>query len=122
MPSPTRHPARPRRRLAAAARERVADEIEAGLEPIARDFDVVEARLRGDQRIAGPDRVAAAEFVRIETEIAAQFVDRRFDRERRLAQAVAAKGAGRRQVGIDGLAVDPLVGAAIERNGLITSV
>ena len=94
---------------------RALDQVEALIEPVAAVEHVVHAGPAGAQHgIARLDDVAAAQLERVDAELRASSSIADFDREQRLRQAVAAKGAGRHRVGVDGDGVDLLVRAIVD--------
>ena len=115
-------PVRRGRRQAVAAAQRVVNQIEALVEAVAAVDHVVGGFVRADHLVARSHDVAATKFERLHADGAGDLVDRRFDGKARLRQAIAAKGAGRNGVGIDGKAVDLFVGAAIDPERLVAGV
>ena len=113
-------PASPRLRvwaIAAAAGERLLDEIETLIEPIAAEDDV--GRVLPNR--LDPSRPRRIMFLRriskgSSPEQRRKIVHGAFDGEGGLRGAVAAKPAGRNHVGIDGVAIGLLVGAAVGRD------
>ncbi len=75
-------------------------------------------RRRRQHGIAWFDDVAPAHVVGADAELPCQFVDRGFDRDLRLGQAVATKRARWHRVGVDGEAIDLLVRTVVDRDGL----
>ena len=106
----------------AAARQRVLDQRQALVEAVAAVFDVGLGRTSRDHGVAGLHDVAPAQRDRVHADAAGELVHGRFDREVRLAQAIAAEGAARHRVGIDRIAVDLLVGAAVDADRLAAGV
>ena len=98
------------------------DVIEALVEPVASVFHVMRAGVVRHERIARPHDVEPSKRDRIEAHEPCGLVHGRFDREVGLAQAVAAEGAARQRIGVNGEAVDPLVGTAVERERLARAV
>ena len=108
-------PVRGERRRRRLGGHRALDQIEALIEAIAAIEHVVIFGFRRRQHgIARLDDIAAAHLERADAKLFCQFVDRGFDGDQRLRQAVAAKGTGRHGVGIGGDAVDLLVRAVID--------
>ena len=108
-------PVRGERGLRRLGGHRALDQVEALIEAVAAVEHVVIFGLRRRQHgIAGLDDIAAAHLERADAELFGQFVDRGFDGDQCLRQAVAAKRARRHGVGIGGDAVDLLVRAIID--------
>ena len=119
---PRRHAATDQPILAESAKRDIVqarfDEVEALVEPIAAEFDVMRPLSSDASGSPGRTTLTPAERERIHAERARHFVHRQFDGEIGLAQAIAAKRAARHRVGVDGITVDLLVRAAIERHRL----
>jgi hypothetical protein len=90
------------------------DQVETLVEPVAAVLNVLRIFAYGNHRVAGANGVAAAELEWIQVQRAGKLVHRRFDGEDRLAEPVAAHGAGRREVGVNRVCVELLVGAPVD--------
>ncbi len=112
-----------RRRQSAAALECIIHQRQALIETVAAIFDVVAFLRAGrDHRVAGMHDIALTELDRVHAEPPRQLVHRRFNREIGLRQAVAAEGAARHGVGVDRIAVDLFVVAAIDGEAFAAGV
>src|SRR5438552_4592757 len=98
-----------------AALQRGLDEIETLIEPIAAECDIGRVFPNRLDPVVGPDHVLAPDLKRAYPEQLRKVVHGAFDGEGGLRSAVAAKAAGGDHVGIDGVAIGLLVGAAICR-------
>ena len=99
-----------------SAPQRRVDEVDALAEAVLGERDVVGVVVDGQQGIAGADDVATPEFERIHVQLDRQLVHRRFHGERRLRHAVPAERAAGHGVGVDGVRVELLVRAAVDRD------
>ena len=90
---------------------RALDQIEALVEPVGAIEHVVMPEPGGDS-MGSPGLTILRRRISngLDAEPLGQFVDRGLDREQRLRQAIAAKGAGRHRVGVGDDGVDLLVG------------
>ena len=102
-----------RRRQSAGGRHRLLRQVEALIQPVAAELDVIDIAVQAGQRIARTDHVAAAEDVRVDPEPPCQRIDRLLHGEHGLAQPIAPECAAGHGVGVGGRRVHPAVGAAI---------
>src|ERR1700733_6690151 len=100
----------------APARQSLLHPVHALIEPIAAVIDIRSLRPDGLDPVALADHVEPPNRKWIEPEKLGQIVNRGFDRERSLRGTIAAKAAGRYDVGVDRVAVGPLVGATVSRD------
>ncbi|MGY4503057.1 hypothetical protein ACVWYH_007014 [Bradyrhizobium sp. GM24.11] len=98
---------------------RALDEVDALVEPVgAVEHVVIVGRRRRQHGIAVPDDVAAAHLIGADAELLGQLVDCGFHRDHGLRQAIAAKRTRGHRIGVDDEAVDPLIRAVVNGNGL----
>ena len=104
-------------RIAARTTQVLVHQIDARQRAVLGEKDIVGPVIDRQQRVARPNDVAAPKFQRIQIKGDRQLVHGRLHRECRLGHAVAAQRTAGHGVGVDGVAVELLVRAAVQRDG-----
>src|ERR1700682_6048708 len=97
---------------------RVLDQVEALVKAVAAEFRICGGSAFGNHLISRLHDIEPAKFERIDLQIASEFVHETLDEEIGLPHSVAPDRARRHHVGVNGIAINFLVWAAIYRDRL----
>ena len=89
-------------------------QIEALVEAVAAEDEILALYMGDHERVVRANRVAPAQVERVDADSAGELVERGFDAEDHLAEAVTAEGARGEVVRIDAPGIHPLVGHPVE--------
>ena len=97
-------------------------QVEALVESVAAEDEVLALHVGDHERVVRADRVSPAQVERVDADGAGELVECGLDAEDHLAEAVAAEGARREVVRVDASGIHPLVGHPIEADRLGAAV